>query len=185
MTEHPVRTSLDSPLRIATLALFSGGCIGMTICPGKRAPTSIGGHAWERDLSVDLEAIRTWGADAVVTLMEDWELSQYGVSQLGRAAGNLEMRWLHLPIVDGDAPTASWDEAWSRTHGPVLHGLLDAGRSVLIHCLGGRGRTGTVAARLLIERGMAPDLAISRVREVREGAIETREQEVYLLAMRR
>lgn len=185
MTEYPVRTSLDSPLRIATLSLSSSGRIGMTICPGKCAPTSIGGHAWARDLHMDLRAIRDWGAEAVVTLMEDWELSQYGVSELGQTTQNLGMRWFHLPIVDGAAPTPSWDEAWSRTHGPALHGFLNAGHSMLIHCLGGRGRTGTVAAKLLVERGTAPDLAIRQVREVREGAIETAEQETYLRALNR
>ena len=185
MTEHPVRTSLDSPLRIATLTLPCGGSIGMTICLGKCAPNSVGGHAWARDLSIDLEAVRVWGAEVVVTLMENWELSQYGVSELGLAVEGLGMRWLHLPIVDGAAPTESWDEAWSSVHGKELHRLLDAGGAILVHCLGGRGRTGTVAARLLIERGMEPDLAIQQVREVREGAVETLEQETYLRAMPR
>lgn len=185
MTEIAAKTSLDSPLRLSVLTLSSAGRIGMTICPGKCAPTSIGGHPWARDLSIDLEAIRVWGAQAVVTLMEDWELRQYGVSQLGSAAEGLGMQWFHLPIVDGAAPSVDWDEAWSSTHGKALHRLLDAGGSVLIHCLGGRGRTGTVAAKLLIERGADADLAIQNVREAREGAVETLEQENYLRALPR
>ncbi|MGC3965151.1 MAG: cyclin-dependent kinase inhibitor 3 family protein [Rhodocyclaceae bacterium] len=156
----------------------------MTICPGKQAPTSIGGHAWARDLSIDLRAILEWGAGAVVTLMENWEVRQYGVSELGPAVDELGMRWYHLPIVDGAAPDASWDESWSKTHSHELHQFLGAGGAVLIHCLGGRGRTGTVAARLLIESGMDAEEAIRKVREAREGAIETREQEIYLRALR-
>jgi len=182
MTQLSVLTSQDSPLRIAALTLPSRGRVGMTICPGKQAPTSISGHAWARDLSIDLRAIRDWGAGAVVTLMEDWELRQYGVSELGPAVVELGMGWYHLPIVDGAAPDASWDESWSKTHRDELHQFLAAGGSALIHCLGGRGRTGTVAAKLLIECGMDAEEAIQKVRGAREGAIETREQEIYLRA---
>lgn len=156
----------------------------MTICPGKRAPTSIGGHAWERDLEVDLAAIRGWGATAVVTLMENWELLQYGVSRLGQAVREHGMQWYHLPIIDGTAPDSSWDAAWSREHSRDIHQLLDAGGAVLIHCLGGRGRTGTLAARLLIEYGADADAAIKQVRKARDGAVETAMQETYLRTLR-
>ena len=40
-----------------------------------------------------------------------------------------------------------------------------AGRlDVLVHCRGGLGRAGTIAARLLIELGMEPTKAIASVR---------------------
>lgn len=49
-----------------------------------------------------------------------------------------------------------------------------------MHCKGGLGRAGTVAARLLIEFGQAPEDAIACVRAARPGAIETHQQETYL-----
>jgi hypothetical protein len=49
---------------------------------------------------------------------------------------------------------------------------------------GGLGRAGTVAACLLIESGVAPSEAIRKVRTARSGAIETREQERYIMAYR-
>ena len=52
---------------------------------------------------------------------------------------------------------------------------------MLVHCRGGLGRAGTIAARLLIELGIEPATAIERVRAVRPGAIETRAQEEYVL----
>lgn len=52
---------------------------------------------------------------------------------------------------------------------------------MLVHCRGGLGRAGTIGARLLIELGMEPETAIRRVRAMRPGAIETREQEKYVL----
>ena len=59
--------------------------------------------------------------------------------------------------------------------------MLAEGLSVFIHCRGGLGRAGTVAARLLIELGEADAaIAIARVREVRPGAIETTAQENHL-----
>jgi ADP-ribosyl-[dinitrogen reductase] hydrolase len=50
-----------------------------------------------------------------------------------------------------------------------------------VHCRGGLGRAGTVAARLLAELGMAPADAISRVRAVRPGAIQTQAQREYVM----
>lgn len=50
-----------------------------------------------------------------------------------------------------------------------------------MHCRAGLGRTGTVAARLLVEHGARPADAIALVRTVRPGSIETVEQESYVL----
>lgn len=50
----------------------------------------------------------------------------------------------------------------------------------MIHCLGGLGRTGTIAGRLLVEFGASPNEAIHAVRAARIGTIETRKQEEYV-----
>jgi ADP-ribosyl-[dinitrogen reductase] hydrolase len=64
-------------------------------------------------------------------------------------------------------------------------GLSGTGGSILIFCRGRLGRTGTIAARLLVELGMDAERAIDAVRSVRPGAIETREQALYVLRCRR
>ena len=52
---------------------------------------------------------------------------------------------------------------------------------MLVHCKGGLGRAGTVAARLLVELGASPDDAIRRVRDARSRhAIETASQEAHV-----
>ncbi len=61
------RTSLSHPLRIDAVAAPGGGWIGMTFYPGKVQPDGFTGP-WHRDLALD--AIRDWGAAAVVTLVE-------------------------------------------------------------------------------------------------------------------
>jgi len=47
--------------------------------------------------------------------------------------------------------------------------------------MGGKGRSGTIAAILLIEFGEDNKKAIEIVREKRKGAIETEEQEKFIL----
>ena len=173
-----LRTSLTDPIQIPTLSAATGR-IGVSFCPGKRGP-ALAGFDWKRDLAVDLDAVRDWGAAAVISLIEDHEIEFLGVSNLEVEVTARGMEWLHLPIVDVTAPGDEFEQRW-RSAGPRVRGMLAEGRSVFIHCRGGLGRAGTVAARLLIELGVADAAsAIARVREVRPGAIETRAQENHL-----
>ncbi|MCD6348734.1 MAG: dual specificity protein phosphatase family protein [Candidatus Korarchaeota archaeon] len=50
------------------------------------------------------------------------------------------------------------------------------GRRVLVHCLAGCGRTGTVLAAYLVSKGMHPDEAIEHLRSLRPCSIETQQQ---------
>jgi ADP-ribosyl-[dinitrogen reductase] hydrolase len=166
-----------SHLPISTIALEEGGRIGLSHCPGLYDAANP-----RRDLAADLGAIRAWGAVAIVTLAEEHELQRLHVLHLGRAVEHAGMAWLHLPIRDMMAPDAVFEAAW-RDAATRLHHWLSEGRGIHLHCRGGRGRAGTIAALLLIERGMAPAEAIETVREHRPGAIETAAQENYLLAL--
>jgi len=138
--------------------------------------------AWHRDLALDLDAIRDWGAAAIVTLVEPEELMLLKVERLGAEVLRRNMAWFHLPIVDRSIPDKRFEEKWD-TAGAELRSLLRNGCDVLVHCRAGLGRAGTIAARLLIELGMAPETATTRVRAVRPGAIENRAQEAYVLAV--
>jgi protein-tyrosine phosphatase len=51
---------------------------------------------------------------------------------------------------------------------------------VLVHCAAGLGRTGTLAALLLVEGGLEPEAAIARVRQARPGTLETADQEAFV-----
>jgi ADP-ribosyl-[dinitrogen reductase] hydrolase len=139
--------------------------------------------SWDRDLSLDLDAIQVWGAAAVVTLIvEPHELTLLRVEQLGQEVCRRGMSWFHLPITDGSTPDEGFERQWV-TAGDHLRSLLRSGRDVLVHCRGGLGRAGTTGARLLIELGIEPCSAIRSVRAVRPGAIETLGQEQYVLAI--
>jgi len=171
-----VRTSSDSPLQIAEVAVPGGvGIIGITLCPGKKDAYA----GWDRDLAADIAAIKAWGAGAIVTLIEREEFTLLEVPDLPDKVREYGMEWYHLPIRDLSAPSRSFEKAWS-LDGPRLCAMLGDGKRVLVHCRGGLGRAGTVAAKLLIECGVAPTEAIALVRRARPGAIETSEQEAYV-----
>ena len=175
------RTSLSHPLQIAEVtAPGAMGSIGITFCPGKKQPDALTG-AWDRDLGIDLDVIRDWGASTVITLVEAHELEELGVTDLGTEVRARGLDWLHLPIGDFSAPDHRFETGFA-VHRERLRSGIRAGTSVLVHCKGGLGRAGTVAALLLIDLGVTPDEAIRAVRTVRKGAIETPGQEVYVRA---
>jgi atypical dual specificity phosphatase len=85
---------------------------------------------------------------------------------------------VHLPTRDFAAPPLP---ALGRGVAAVEEALA-AGHRVAVHCGGGRGRTGTLLACLLVARGEGPVAAIAQVRRVRPGAVETRAQEAAVRA---
>jgi ADP-ribosyl-[dinitrogen reductase] hydrolase len=176
------KTSLSHPLRIDAVQVPGGGLIGITFCPGKKQAFAATG-AWDRDLGLDIEVIRQWGATDVVTLMESDELKLVGAHEIGAFVTRNGMVWHHLPIVDRDTPAKSFEAGWKES-GPALRARLRDGGRIVVHCLGGLGRAGTIAARLLAEMGMEPQLAIRTVRAARPGAIENDQQAGYVTKIR-
>lgn len=110
--------------------------------------------------------------------MERFEFDLLGVPDLPDRVSATGMSWAHLPIRDVDVPEDAFDAVWPELF-LDLSRRLHAGERVPLHCRGGLGRTGLVAALLLIEEGVAPEKAIRAVRAARPGAIETRAQEDY------
>lgn len=169
------RTSHTHPLQIAEVrASPSHGRIGITFCPGKHDHFAYTG-AWERDLGIDLDAIAAWGTKLVLTLVEPEELKALKVPLLGHEIKQRDIEWRHLPIADYSVPGEKFEQQWL-TDGREIREMLRNGDDVLVHCKGGLGRAGMIAARLLAELGMDPEEAIRSVRHVRKGAIETPSQ---------
>ena len=162
-----IRTSIAHPLGIDAIRC-DAGLLGMTLCPGKKGSSSYGAP-WDRDLSLDIRAIVEWGATSLVSLMEDFEFSKLGVADPGDVAEAAGLQWHHLPIKDADIPDERFERLWIYS-GHVLRRKLRSGEKIVLHCRGGLGRTGTIAARLLIECGIAPEEAVRTVRKSRKGA---------------
>lgn len=110
-----------------------------------------------------------------MTLLERMELAQIGdVRGEARRAG---LAWIPFPIPDLLAPR---DRGATRDLVERLLGPLERGDGVVVHCWGGLGRAGTIAACVLVATGVAPDRAIDVVRAARPGAVQTPEQDVFV-----
>lgn len=156
------------------------GVLGLMSCPGARG-ASAGGDNPLDILSRDLSKICAHQVRMVVSCLEAnelpvdpahyWELYQ-------REA----ICWELVPIADYCSPTSHHDKLLMAFFETVSV-RLQLGEKVAFHCAAGLGRTGTVAARYLIHKGLSPEEAISYVRRNYDSrAIETQEQEQYLYA---
>ena len=102
---------------------------------------------------MDVAAIRDWGASAVVTLIEDHEFEMLGVESLPEAIRGAGIEWHHLPVKDVSRARSTYSRRAGCTRVRGCGERLRAGERVLVHCRGGLGRAGSVAARLLVEFG--------------------------------
>jgi hypothetical protein len=73
------------------------------------------------------------------------------------------LRSMWLPLEDlfhgGEPVDAERDRANIRTAAELTLSELRAGTGVLVHCLGGRGRTGTVLGVAMVRLGLSPEAA--------------------------
>jgi ADP-ribosyl-[dinitrogen reductase] hydrolase len=177
------RTSETDPIRIDFIRPDEGwGLIGMSFCPGKKQMNARSGD-WDRDLDADLSRIQEWGAGMVVSLIETPEFETLQVVNLPETVTQMGMSWRHLPIRDRYPPNNEFCLRW-QTVAPEILSTLASGKNVFLHCMGGLGRTGLVAACILIESGLDPEEAIKKVRKARPKTIETAVQEYYVMNYR-
>jgi protein-tyrosine phosphatase len=182
MTERAA--GLIEPYRIATIEAPRGGRIGISRMPGRSG-----------DLVRDVDAIAAWRPVVVVSMTTAEEMQLLGAGRLADLLAGCGIEWRHFPVADYGVPSgehAAWRTLASALHGALDHGALDHGAldhgaldrhdGVLLHCAGGKGRSGMVAMRLLVERGMEPAAALATVRAARPGAVETDAQERWARA---
>lgn len=156
------------------------GRLGLTIAPGTTHEPGepIGRNLVARDVA---RLAGTYGVRALVTLQEEAEIGALPGGDPRAEAVRQGLSSLWLPIVDCAAPRGVGDAT------PLVERvveLLTAGEVVVVHCLGGLGRSGLLAACVLVRLGVAPAEAMAeamaRVRAARPGAIQTRVQEQFI-----
>lgn len=184
---NEIRTSVSHPLIVDHIDLSSHtqykSLIGMSFCPGKRHRSEYGNYEWYRDLVADMAVIKSWGFDIWLNLMEDQDLKAVGFEPdvFCQTIKNEGFEYLRFPIVDGFIPNQTSDSIWQNQLSPYLFDNLKKGKKVFIHCRGGLGRTGLIAAKLMVDFGVSPQDAINITRKSRRGAIENSVQEQWVL----
>ena len=154
--DHAVRTSITDPLEVAWLETPSEWRVGLTFAPGKRGPSTEGAR-WERDLHADLDVLVGKAVRTIACLVHNHELVEWGIADLPAAAAARGIELLHRPIRDVSVPTL--DDARNLVR--ELFARRD--EPILIHCIGGLGRTGVIAGCLLRALDVAPEEALRRL----------------------
>lgn len=155
------------------------GRLGLTFAPGKQGPSVYQpGVTHVRDLQTDLQTLVCEGAHVVAPLIEPFEYGVLDIEAYPEVAAACGLTVAAFPIPDGCAPGDP------ESFAVYLEGLLEQllnGQVVVVHCRGGLGRAGLVAACLLVQMGLDADAAIRLVRQTRSPhAIETAEQEAFI-----
>jgi protein-tyrosine phosphatase len=176
---------LDPPIRVdwVDAGLLGDGLrgrLGLTILPGKRGKSvRYPGLVYRRDTRTDLARLRELGVGFLALLVEDHELARWGDPGLVEQATAAGIRVRRLPIPDGKAPP-------SMTSVDELLAEIAAARETsdaVVACMGGVGRSATIAACALTVGGLSPDRAIAHLREVRHpAAVETPPQAAFVAA---
>lgn len=116
----------------------------------------------------DLRDLRPQGFAILVCLLDPNEQS---ANYDREEAIKLGYRLHAIPVRDFCPPSVSQlKEFVNLARGAYDHAKL------LVHCQGGTGRTGTMAAAYWISKGLSKESAVSRIRQARPHAVETPEQ---------
>lgn len=129
-------------------------------------------------LDDELAQWRRAGVDEVVSLLTPEEENSLELRQEAQTTKKFGMQFTSLPIQDRHVPESEirLEETLAR-----MNRELFSGRNLLVHCRQGVGRTGLVAACLLIKNGMSPGAAVDAVSATRGLPIpETQEQRDFI-----
>jgi len=180
-----IKTSLTDPIRVDFVDLEKlglDGKLGLTFAPGKFRMNGWTA-SWDRDLDTDLLRLRDYyGCQVLVSLIEQFEFEVLRILSLRERAGEFGISSIWFPIVDGSIPENPEDFAQTISE---ISKLMDDGKTVIVHCMGGLGRAGLTSACLLVSKGVDADEAIRAVRAARTGAIETAGQEQFVRLFQR
>ncbi|MBM4054052.1 MAG: protein phosphatase [Planctomycetes bacterium] len=113
----------------------------------------------------NFEFLKESGIDVIVSLSE-WPLHRTLLEEFGFINK-------HIPIADLTPPTQEQIEEFIL----FVNEAISSDKKVVVHCDAGIGRTGTMLACYLVNKGYSAKDAIIEVRKKRPGSIETIAQE--------
>jgi protein-tyrosine phosphatase len=144
--------------------------------PGKLALASRPrGGDWLKD---EMVAWRQAGLDTVLSLLTPEEEQDLDLKREAEEAKARGMNFASLPIPDREVPNSESEVSAALDR---LDDDLSAGKNVVIHCRQGIGRTGLVAACLLITKDLTPEVAVKILSAARGNPVpETSEQRRWI-----
>ena len=110
----------------------------------------------------------------------DWVIEQGVKSIVTIREEPLDDDWIknvnYLHVMSNDMGVPEFDDLTFAVD--FIHQRLNDEEPVMVHCLAGQGRTGTILASYLVKyENMSADEAIEKVREIRPGSIQSYPQE--------
>jgi protein-tyrosine phosphatase len=133
------------------------------------------GGDWLQD---DIANWKRAGIDAVLSLLTPDEEREMDLRDEAGEATTQGMEFDSFPIPDRQIPRS--EAKWSEVLEKVTRTLSD-GKNVVVHCRQGIGRSGLVAACLLVRKGMSPGAAVEMASSARGVPVpETSEQRDWI-----
>jgi len=133
------------------------------------------GGDWLRD---DVASWKRAGIDTVLSLLTPDEERDLDLRDEAGEAKAQGMGFGSFPVPDRQVPRS--EAEWAEVLEKVTRALSE-GKNVVVHCRQGIGRSGLVAACLLVRRGMSPGAAVELVSAERGVSVpETSEQRDWI-----
>lgn len=122
----------------------------------------------------EFAGIANWGIGRIVSLLEHHEACEVGLGEERKYSKKYGMDFVHYPIPDRGLPSSVQDyQAFTKW----LYREAAGGLNTVVHCRAGIGRTGIVAAGVLLHCGFEPQDAIDHITKRRGIAVpDTKEQ---------
>ena len=130
--------------------------------PGRLAMASRPrGDDWLED---EIASWRREGIDTVFSLLTSEEAKDLGLDNEAKHVKARGMEFVSFPIPDREVPDSDTKVAAALEK---LNADLSSGRNVVVHCRQGIGRTGLIAASLLVMKGLNPEAAVKSLSAAR------------------
>ncbi len=127
--------------------------------------------------------IAKFGVKCLVSLLEPHEIKELGLSKAPLLCESNGIKYINFPIKDRGLPSSS-----STTFKLIknLHSQILLGENTVIHCRAGIGRTGLIAASLLVLHGYNTTEAFTSVSKARGITVpDTAEQYAWVVENQR
>ena len=158
-------------ISISWIPIGKKNLLGVSQFPGKNLQNIFDLSSFSNDLQI----IKKQKVKIVVSLLPDNEKNKLGLDDL--IWSKEEVEYIQFPVNDFSVPPKKKFNELKKLISFIKENLM-LSKYVLIHCNGGKGRSGMIAA--LVLKAMKEKDPIKKVREKVIGAIETEEQEIFV-----